>query len=252
MSVIKWFALFLLVFSFNAQHSAWAQASGQPGNAQSHPARHALVVGNAAYTGILPLTNPVNDATAVGRKLEAIGFKVTLVLDADRERLSAALERFAGSAAGADLSILYWAGHGLTIDGIIHVVPTDATGAHARRLISLESILKTLPPARPKLVFFDADISDPTGGRSGVSTKGFPWNTLISFASEGVVLDGAGKSSLAPYTAALLEHLDDPVDISIVLRRVRDRVLKSTDGKQQPWEYSSLRSGDLILSPASR
>ena len=75
-----------------------------------------------------------------------------------------------------------------------------------------------------------------------------PTGTLIAYATRdgGVAEDGTGKHS--PYTQALLDLIDKPEDISLMLRRVRDRVMKETFGRQQPWEYGSLSGGELVLS----
>ena len=72
--------------------------------------------------------------------------------------------------------------------------------------------------------------------------------TLISYATKDgqTAADGKGKNS--PFTQALLEHINDPQDIAVVLRKVRERVMKITGGKQQPWEYGSLTGGELVLS----
>lgn len=43
---------------------------------------HALVIGNSAYAGSAKLSNPINDAKAIGQKLRSLGFTVTLVSDA--------------------------------------------------------------------------------------------------------------------------------------------------------------------------
>ena len=61
-----------------------------------------------------------------------------------------------------------------------------------------------------------------------------------------MALDGTGKNS--PYTQALLKHLDVGEDISLVLRRVRQEVIKSTNGQQVPWDYGSLVGGELVIS----
>jgi uncharacterized caspase-like protein len=62
-----------------------------------------------------------------------------------------------------------------------------------------------------------------------------------------VAQDGVGQRN-SPFTRALLEHLSDPEDIAVVLRKVREKVMASTGGKQQPWEYGSLTGGALVLS----
>ena len=72
--------------------------------------------------------------------------------------------------------------------------------------------------------------------------------TLISYATKDgqTAMDGDGKNS--PFTTALLEHLGDPDDIAVVLRKVREKVMRNTNNRQQPWEYGSLTGGELVLS----
>ena len=53
----------------------------------------------------------------------------------------------------------------------------------------------------------------------------------------------------SPYTTALLTHLEQPLELSAVFRRVRAQVLESTDGEQRPHEYASLL-GEHYLSGA--
>jgi uncharacterized caspase-like protein len=74
-------------------------------------------------------------------------------------------------------------------------------------------------------------------------------STLISNATKDgqTAPDGVGAKN-SPFTLALLQHLDDPDDIAVVLRKVRERVMQTTEGKQQPWEDGSLTGGELILS----
>ena len=72
--------------------------------------------------------------------------------------------------------------------------------------------------------------------------------TLISYATKdgSVAADGDGKNS--PFTKALLQYIDDPDDIAVVLLKVRYQVMRDTGGQQQPWEYGSLSGGSFILS----
>jgi uncharacterized caspase-like protein len=76
-----------------------------------------------------------------------------------------------------------------------------------------------------------------------------PRGTLISFATKdgGVAFDGVGGQN-SPYTRSLAASIGDKEDIAILLRNVRDDVLKATQGKQEPWEYGSLSGGKLVLS----
>ena len=75
--------------------------------------------------------------------------------------------------------------------------------------------------------------------------------TLIGFSTQpgNVALDGAGRNS--PYTAALLGHIETPAkDIGATLVNVRKEVVGVTNGRQVPWEHTSLM-GLVVLSPVT-
>jgi len=220
---------------------------------------HALVIGNAAYAGSSRLTNPVNDAKAMSERLRAMGFKVTEVTDANRARLVAALSQFNRSAAQADLSLLFYSGHGVQILGTNYMLPVDIDQSDVAQAtiqgVSLNSVVEQFMPGKTKLVFLDACRDNPLARSDSRSvSKGLaPINaaqgTLISYATKDgqVAADGVGQRN-SPFTRALLEHLGDPDDIAVVLRKVREKVMAATGGKQQPWEYGSLTGGALVLS----
>ena len=86
----------------------------------------ALVVGNSTYAHIGRLPNPENDAVDMAAALRRIGFEVTTELDADRVELTEALRAFTRRSAGADVSLVFYAGHGLEMDGTNYLVPVDA------------------------------------------------------------------------------------------------------------------------------
>jgi uncharacterized caspase-like protein len=76
---------------------------------------------------------------------------------------------------------------------------------------------------------------------------------LISYATKdgSVALDNSGASGAnSPYAKALLEHLGEPLDITLVLRKVRQKVLDDTNNQQTPWDYGSLPGSELILGRA--
>ena len=64
--------------------------------------------------------------------------------------------------------------------------------------------------------------------------------TLVAYAAAAgtTAADGRGRNS--PYTAALLSHLQTPLEIGLLFRRVRAQVLAATNGAQRPHEYHSL------------
>ena len=236
-------------------------ASTQPTPPQTNALRraHALVIGNGAYSGSGRLENPVNDANAISQKLRSMGFTVTTVTDANRQRLVQSMAQFRRTAASADISLLYYAGHGVQIFGTNYILPTDVDQTDPAQAtiqgVSLNSVVENFLPGKTKLVFLDAcrdNALQRTNDRSvskGLAPISAAEGTLISYATKDgqTAADGVGSKN-SPFTQALLEHLNDPQDIAVVLRKVRERVMKITGGKQQPWEYGSLIGGELVLS----
>jgi uncharacterized caspase-like protein len=219
---------------------------------------HALVIGNSSYKGASRLPNPVNDARGVSIKLRSLGFTVTEVLDANRTKLVSSLSQFSQTAATANVTLLFYAGHGIQVAGTNYMLPIDLDLNDINQAplqgISLNSVVEQYLPGKTRLVFLDACRENPLmmsssrGVTRGLAPINVSEGTLISYSTKDgqVAQDGDGRNS--PFTAALLEHLSDPDDIAVVLRKVREKVMKSTGGKQQPWEYGSLTGGALVLS----
>ena len=220
---------------------------------------HALVIGNGAYPGSGRLDNPVNDANAISQKLRSMGFTVTTVTDANRQKLVQSMAQFRRTAAAADISLLFYAGHGVQIFGTNYILPTDVDQTDPAQAtiqgVSLNSVVENFLPGKTKLVFLDAcrdNALQRTNDRSvskGLAPISAAEGTLISYATKDgqTASDGAGAKN-SPFTQALLQHLDDPADIAVVLRKVREKVMQTTRGKQQPWEYGSLTGGELVLA----
>ncbi|MFN5158386.1 MAG: caspase domain-containing protein, partial [Betaproteobacteria bacterium] len=213
--------------------------------------------------GALP--NPRNDAEAVAAKLRSFGIDVDLVLDTNRAALVKALADYHDRAAGYDVNVLFYAGHGVQMGGINYIVPVDLPAAGATvgsvklNAVSLNDALEYLP-ARTRLVFLDACRDNPLSrslmatrsaalGLAPVSTVS---GTLVAYATKdgSTAENGSGRNS--PYTAALLEHLDLEEDIAVVLRRARQSVLKATNQRQEPWGHGSLIGDQLVLARLAR
>lgn len=219
---------------------------------------HALVIGNSDYSGSARLRNPKYDADAMAQKLQGMGFQVVTVQNANRARMLSTLTQFRRAAAGADVTLLFYAGHGVQIDGVNYMLPTDIDQSDVEQAtlqgISLSTVVENFLPGKANLVFLDACRDNPlqrTSSRSltkGLAPISVAQGTLISYATKDgqTAADGTGKHS--PFTAALLEHIGDSKDIGVVLRYVREKVMKATRGQQQPWEYGSLTGGELILA----
>ena len=242
----------------------------QQRDAQAAPGQRlnvrALVIGNSSYQYFGRLNNPANDARAMAQKLSSLGVKVDLVLDADRDGMVKALNEYSQRAAGTDVNILFYAGHGVQVDGVNYLVPVNmrADGVSAGYVklsgISLNATLDYLP-AKARIVFLDACRDNPvsrsllatrSSAAVGLAPVAATSGTLIAYATRdgSTAEDGTGRNS--PYTTALLQHLDLPMDIGIVLRQVRQTVMGMTSNRQEPWEYGSLLGGELVLSKMAR
>jgi uncharacterized caspase-like protein len=231
--------------------------------------RVALVIGNASYRNVERLPNPANDAAAVAATLKAAGFDVVdSKLDLDAADMRRVLREFADQSRDSDIAVIYYAGHGIELDGTNYLIPTDArlerdTDIYDEAL-SLDRVLLAIEPARQlRLVIVDACRNNPfadtmkrTVGSRAVSRglariEPSSSNTLVAFAAKAgfTALDGNNKNS--PYAAALIKHIATPgLDLRKAFGYIRDEVLKATGNRQEPYVYGSLGGEDLALVPA--
>jgi uncharacterized caspase-like protein len=227
--------------------------------------RIAAVIGNGAYRNANALPNPVSDARAVAGRLREIGFSVIEGYDLDRNGLERVVRDFLRQAASARIALLYYAGHGLQVDGRNYLVPVDAKLAAPSDLafetLELDKILSSLDDeTRANILILDACRDNPLsrsfagkarsgsvgGGLAAYSTVGS--GTLIAYATAPgrVALDGSGANS--PFTTALIKHIGTPgLEIRQMLTRVRAEVASATRNQQIPWDNSSLL-GDVFLA----
>jgi len=226
----------------------------------------AIVIGNSKYS-FGPLENPKNDANAIAKKLRDFGYDVEVIFDASRNQIVEALSASLSRAEKADVNLLYYAGHGVQINGVNYLVPTDVSLTNTETLqfsaVKISEIIDNFMPAKTRLVFLDACRDNPlarslrrsrNAAGSGLAAMDVASGTLISYATKdgSVALDNAGTSGgNSPYAKALLEHLGEPLDITLVLRKVRQKVLDDTNNQQIPWDYGSLTGSELILGRAT-
>jgi hypothetical protein len=239
----------------------------QPALAQQ--ARVALVIGNGAYEKVAELPNPTRDAADVGRALERLDFKVTQLKNATAQEMRKAVVDFGRSAEGADLAVVFYAGHGMEVGGENWLIPISAelrsdTDIESEA-ISLRSVSLQVSKARKLgLVILDACRNNPFAAKMKRSiatravTRGLAPtepsdNVLIAYAARDgtTASDGDGRNS--PFTASLLRHIETPgLEISFLFRRVRDDVMAATKREQQPFVYGSLSKEEIYLkAPAA-
>ncbi len=220
-----------------------------PARAES---RFALVIGNGAYKHVPALSNPPNDAEDVAATLKSLGFKVTLKLDLDLAAMQRAIDEFALESVDADVSLFYYAGHGLQLAGRNYLVPVGAELRKlddlATRMVALDPVLAELGKGRGlHLVFLDACRNNPFAGAGvalpapGLARVGKLPGFFITFATQpdNVAFDGRGRNS--PFATAYLAHLATPgADISSMMIAVRNDVFAATGGQQIPADESLL------------
>jgi hypothetical protein len=231
--------------------------------------RVALVIGNSAYKSAPKLGNPVNDATLVGGMFKKAGFdSVDVRLDLSASEMRRMLREFAGRTRDADMAVIYYAGHGIELDGTNYLIPTDATletdGDVLDETIPVERALFAVEPAKQlRLIILDACRDNPFSktmkrtlasraiGRGLAKVEPTSPNTMIAFAAKAGSTASDGDSKNSPFAVALVEHLPKPgLDLRKAFGFVRDDVLKSTNNKQEPFVYGSLGGDDVALVPA--
>ena len=227
--------------------------------------RVALVIGNASYAHAPSLANPLNDATDIGASLERLGFAVTTLENAGKSAFERGLQTFARAAETSDIALVFYACHGIEIDQRNFLIPADARLARDRDVefeaVPLDLMSWAVEPARElRLIILDACRDNPFAAamkRSGATRsigRGLArvepaGETLVAYAAKGgsVAADGEGRNS--PYTTALLKRLEEPgLEVGLMFRKVRDSVLSTTGGRQEPFVYGSLSSEGFYLA----
>jgi uncharacterized caspase-like protein len=230
--------------------------------------RVALVIANSAYQHAPPLTNPVNDGSVMTRTLKEAGFDVVdsrhdlTALDTRR-----VLREFADATRDADIAVVYYAGHGIEVEGSNYLIPVDAKLERDTDVfdeaLSLDRVLVAVEPAKQlRLVILDACRDNPFGktmkrtvasrgiGRGLAQVEPTSPNTLIAYSAKAGFTAQDGDGANSPFTVALSKHLTTPgLDVRRAFGFVRDDVLKSTGNKQEPFVYGSLGGDDVPLVP---
>lgn len=227
-----------------AAFSASAQAPGD--------LRVALVIGNSTYP-TAPLLNPANDARAMGETLRGLGFSVIELRDGSKAQMSEAVAQLRDRLKGkAGVGLLYYAGHGVQVDLRNYMVPVDArlqTVADVQaQSVDVGQVIEAFKAAgnRMNIVVLDACRDNPFGGATtgkGLAPLDAPSGTFLAYATApgNVAEDGDAQSGNGLYTQYLLAELKKPMArIEDVFKRVRYAVRKASQGRQIPWESTSL------------
>ena len=232
-----------------------------PGAAALAEGRVALLIGNANYASAeLDLRNPANDAAALEKALDGLGFETRALIDADQAETDAALADFAREAEGADVALFFFAGHGVQIEGANYLLGSGFSTLSRAGIIgealSLDDVRAALIRARPGLglIVLDACRNNPFS-QSGLAARGLARaqggsGLLIAYATDpgNFAYDGMGKNSA--FTAALIGHIATPgLEVRLMFGRVRQDVVLASGGLQVPWVEEAV-IGEHFLNAA--
>ena len=248
---------------------AWA-GRPEPASAQGAERRIALVIGIGAYQNAPQLANPVRDARAIGDALRQLNFAVDELYDPDDRTLTRGIRDFGVKAQKADVAVVFYAGHGVQAAKENYLIPADARLQRERDLlyeaVPLDLMLgEVSQAAKLGMVLLDACRDNPfverisrsmPAGGPGAPSSGLarvdavPRNMLVAMSTkaDAVAEDGAGEHS--PFATALLAKFATPgLELSLFFRSVRDSVLQATQGRQEPYVFSSLGAEPFYFNP---
>jgi len=225
--------------------------------------RLALVIGNANYDSIAKLANPVNDAKLIAKTLDSLDFEVILATDLDKGEFMSKVVEFGKKRADYDVGFVYYAGHGVQINGENYLLPTNQNFDEEWKIeeyaINVNRIMKYLTALTDQvnILILDACRNNPWEGnfRSvGGSNKGglakipAPTGSLIAFSTDAgkVAADGDGENSV--YCKSLVKNMVlENTTLDQVFRNVRTDVLKESNDRQRPIESSQLTGQAFYL-----
>ena len=223
--------------------------------------RVALLIGNEGYTNeALALRNPGNDVRALDEALTRLGFTVRAEVDQTRAQMLDALAWLRDAAEGADIAMVFFAGHAVQVGQENYLIGTDlevpSGSALGQASVTLTDVFAALDglEAGLSLVVLDACRDNPFAGdeiaQTGLAPVSGGVGTLVAYATDpgNVAADGLGDNST--FTAALLDHIETPgIDVRIMFGRVRQEVVRVSRGLQVPWVEEAVLGEHYLAAP---
>ena len=223
--------------------------------------RYAVVIGNSDYKDIPDLPNANTDADVVAEFLRGQGYLVAQHNDITKAGFEDVLRRILFDVDKDTEVVVYYAGHGFQIGSENYLVPVDANLDSVYDVqfeaVSLSSLVGIVGArARLQVVILDSCRDNPFAGKSainslgntlretrtGFSSQAAPLNSMLvySTAPGAVAFDGEGDNS--PFTASLIEVASNEPDAQVkeVFEDVRRLTFNRTNGRQVPWDSSTL------------
>ncbi len=223
----------------------------------------ALVIGNSDYANTSRLANPVNDVKIIAASAKQAGFDdVTIAADLSVNDFQKAMRDFRAKADGAEVAMVYYAGHGIEAQGKNWLIPTDAQLKSDLDLpyeaINLDRLMESVSGAQIRMVVLDSCRNNPFGrswrsgtravvnGLAGVEAD----DVLVIFAAAPGQTAADGTTGNSPFATSLAKRLPQPdVPVQLLGGLIRDDVLAATGGSQRPFVSASITGTPVYLVP---
>ncbi|MGH6644420.1 MAG: caspase family protein, partial [Bradyrhizobium sp.] len=242
--------------------------------------RFALVIGNDIYPNLPPqlqLKKAVNDARAIGDALQGLGqglgFTVLRSTNASRPEILRQLSVFRQSLHPGDLALIYFSGHGVSIDGANWLLPSDIPGKGDADLITSSAIseselekMLTKAGVKTGVLIIDACRDNPfaaSGNRSvgvarGLARADDPPGGVFKLFSAGTgekAVDRLSDNDPNPnsiFTRTLLPELTKPgqrlIDVAYAVKGKVADLAASIGEQQHPAQYDGGFAGLAYLA----
>lgn len=223
----------------------------------------ALVIGNGDYANTSRLANPANDIRIIAASARQAGFDdVTVASDLAVNDFQKAMRDFRAKADGAEVAMVYYAGHGIEAQGKNWLIPTDAQLKSDLDLpyeaINLDRMMEAVSGAQIRMVILDSCRNNPFGrswrsgtravmtGLAGVEAD----DVLVIFAAAPGQTAADGTSGNSPFATSLAKRLPQPdTPVQLLGGLIRDDVLAATGGSQRPFVSASITGTPVYLVP---
>lgn len=221
----------------------------------------ALIIGNADDVNGTKLKNPVNDANLMADSLKKIGFEIIKITDADKSGFEKAIYDFSKKLPRYNISMFFYAGHGVQVDGINYLLPVDAVLNEKNdgkfQAISVNFITEEFDkyPGNVSIIILDACRNNPFRSWMRGAEIGFksianqPAGSIIAYATreKATAYDGDGKNGL--YTESLIKEIMEPQSMDDVFINTRNAVLEKSKYSQCPQEWNMMTSTFYFIKP---
>lgn len=233
------------------------------GTAMAAGKKVALIIGNSNYVNGASLPNPLNDAALVTKAAIAAGFEVTSANNLNADDFHNSLTAFRAKADTAEVSLVYYAGHGIENNAKNWLIPTDATLSDPRDLqrqaISFDEVLNTVALSKFKIILLDACRDDPYKAKwpslnrsfvKGLASIGEIDNgSIILFATDaGMTVSDGGSAGNSYFATAISKNLAKPGEpLSKLANNIAGYVDAVSGGLQRPMKTERLPADYTLI-----